>query len=46
VEIVINIDPSTNIDFNEIDILSIHDFDTNYCWDNPEVPEEILSFAP
>jgi hypothetical protein len=35
-----------NIDFNELDILGIHDFDTNYCWDNPEIPEAVLNSAP
>jgi hypothetical protein len=38
--------PTTNIDFNELDILGIHDFDTNYCWNNPEIPEAILTSAP
>jgi hypothetical protein len=36
---------ASNIDFNELDILGNRDFDTNYCWNNPEIPEAVLTFA-
>ena len=36
---------ATNIEFNELDILGNHEFDTNYCWNNPKIPELVLTSA-
>jgi ATP-dependent DNA helicase PIF1 len=36
---------AANIDFNELDILGHRDFDTNYSWNNPDIPEAVLSYA-
>jgi hypothetical protein len=35
----------SHTNFDELDILGISYFDTNYCWDNPEIPEAVLIFA-
>jgi hypothetical protein len=36
---------AANIDFNDLDILGHRDFDTNYCWNKPDIPETILTYA-
>jgi hypothetical protein len=37
--------PTANIDFNELAILGHRDFDTNYCWNNTNIPEAVLTSA-
>ena len=44
-ELLSRLIPAANIDFNELDILGHRDFDTKYCWNNPYIPEAVLTYA-